>query len=127
MLQCQAEQPSAILPGVVLFASYAGVLGGAERVLLDCVTRLERPLAVACPQGPLAAALRDAGIEHMALEQRPLRRGARHVLGLARELGALPRPDVLVAWGARATMAAAIRPRSPVLAVHHDLFVSAAV
>src|SRR3954470_2622988 len=104
MLQCQPEHPSAILPGVVLFASYAGVLGGAERVLLDCVTRLERPLAVACPDGPLAAALRDAGGEHLPLKERPLRRGARHVFGLARELGAVPNPDVLVAWGARATM-----------------------
>src|SRR3954454_17474628 len=94
----------------ILFAAYAGVLGGAERVLLDCVTRLERPLAVACPEGPLAAALRRAGIEHVPLQERPLRRGARHVFGLARELAALPNPDALVAWGARATMAAAIRP-----------------
>ena len=38
----------------MLFAAYAGVLGGAERVLLDCVTRLDRPLRVACPPGPLA-------------------------------------------------------------------------
>ena len=54
----------------ILFAAYAGVLGGAERVLLDCVTRLERPLRVACPPGPLADELRAAGIEHVPLEDR---------------------------------------------------------
>ena len=36
----------------VLFASYSGVLGGAERVLLDCATRLERPVVGRLPGGP---------------------------------------------------------------------------
>ena len=36
----------------VLFASYSGLLGGAERVLLDCATRLDRPGVIACPDGP---------------------------------------------------------------------------
>ena len=31
---------------MLLFVSYSGVLGGAERVLLDAVTRIERPLTV---------------------------------------------------------------------------------
>ena len=48
-----------MLGGVIVFATYSGVLGGAERVLLDCVTRLESPLRVACPPGPLADALID--------------------------------------------------------------------
>src|ERR687893_472915 len=38
-----------------LIVSYAGVLGGAERILLDCVTRLGAPAVVACPEGALAA------------------------------------------------------------------------
>ena len=46
----------------VLFLSYSGVLGGAERVLLDCATRLGRPALVACPEGPLAATARGAGV-----------------------------------------------------------------
>ena len=37
----------------VLFVSYSGVLGGAERVLLDCATRLGRPALVACPEGSM--------------------------------------------------------------------------
>src|SRR3954471_1442390 len=40
----------------VLFASYSGLLGGAERGLLDCATRLPRPAVVACPEGALAEA-----------------------------------------------------------------------
>jgi glycosyltransferase involved in cell wall biosynthesis len=113
----------------VLFASYSGLLGGAERVLLDCATRLERPVQIACPDGPLAEA---AGAAHVPLRERPLRRGPRHaaaLFGMARELSKLP-AAALVAWGARATMAAALLPkrsRPPLLAIHHDLHRSAAV
>src|SRR5918997_5879689 len=46
----------------ILFLSFSGVLGGAERVLLDCATRLGRPALVACPEGELAAAARTAGL-----------------------------------------------------------------
>src|SRR5436305_1984069 len=46
----------------IILASYSGVLGGAERVLLDCATRLERPVVIACPEGALAAAARTAGL-----------------------------------------------------------------
>ena len=106
----------------ILFVSYSGVLGGAERVLLDCVTRLERPLAVACPPGPLADALRRAGIRHEPVAERPLHLGLRHaagIAGLARDIRRL-KPDFVVAWGARAVLAAALE-RRPWLAVHHDL------
>lgn len=105
----------------ILFASYAGVLGGAERVLLDCVTRLQRPLRVACPPGPLADELRRAGIEHVPLEDRGLKRSVAGTAGLTVEL-ALLRPKTLVAWGARTVMAAAAVPNARRIAVHHDLF-----
>jgi glycosyltransferase involved in cell wall biosynthesis len=110
----------------VLFASYSGVFGGAERVLLDCVTRLQRPLRVACPPGPLADRLRAAGVEHVPLRDRGLRRSATGTLGLAYELTRL-RPRILVAWGARTVMGAAAVPARRRIAVHHDLFASPAL
>jgi glycosyltransferase involved in cell wall biosynthesis len=106
----------------VLFVSYSGVLGGAERVLLDHVRRLERPLAVACPPGPLAQRLEQAGIRHEPVARRPLELGLAHaagIAGLAREIRAL-KPSFVVAWGARAVLAAALE-HTPWLAVHHDL------
>lgn len=110
----------------LLFATYAGVLGGAERVLVDCVTRLDRPLRVACPPGPLAEELAAAGIEHVPLEDRGLSKSVSGTGGLALELTKL-KPDTLVAWGAKAVMAAAIVPAKRRLAVHHDLFDSPAL
>jgi glycosyltransferase involved in cell wall biosynthesis len=115
-----------MLGGVITFAAYAGVLGGAERVLLDCVTRLERPLRVACPPGPLADELRKAGIEHVPLEDRGLKRSVSGTAGLTIELTLL-RPKTLVAWGAKAVMAAAVVPNARRIAVHHDLFASPAL
>jgi glycosyltransferase involved in cell wall biosynthesis len=116
----------------VLFLSYSGVLGGSERVLLDCASRLDRPVLLAAPEGPLAAAARTAGLAVAPLPNRSLRlRGARGVAlrglgGLALDCARLARrrrPPVLVAWGARAVLAAAVAPSAgtPVLAVHHDL------
>jgi glycosyltransferase involved in cell wall biosynthesis len=123
----------------VLIASYSGLLGGAESVLLDCATRLARPAVVACPAGPLAEAARAAGLRHAPLAERSLRlRGTRAsaahaagLAGLAWELGGLvhrQRPAALVAWSARAVLAASLMPRRPpLLAVLHDLAPSAAV
>jgi glycosyltransferase involved in cell wall biosynthesis len=104
---------------LILFASYSGLLGGAERVLLDCATRLDRPVRIACPPGPLADA---AGPLHVPLPAGPLRLGPRHAAALVRMSRALSalESDVLVAWGARAVIAAAPL-RRRVLAVHHDL------
>jgi glycosyltransferase involved in cell wall biosynthesis len=110
----------------ILFASYAGVLGGAERVLIDCVTRLKRPLKVACPPGPLAEELHAAGIEHVPLEDRGLKRSMSGTAGLTVELTLL-RPGTLVAWGARTVLAAAAVPCRKRIAVHHDLFDSPAL
>jgi len=121
----------------VLFVSYAGLAGGAERVLLDCAVRLGRPAVVACPEGPLAADARAAGLAVEALPERPLRlRGAavahgRGLAALARDSRRLARehdPVVLVAWGARAVLATALgRGGPPSLAVHHDLLPRGAV
>jgi glycosyltransferase involved in cell wall biosynthesis len=114
----------------VLLVSYSGLLGGAERILLDCATRLGGDAIVACPEGPLAATARAAGLGHAPLAQRPLRLGARHAAGLAalaRDTAALARqhrPRAVVAWGARAVLAVGAVPRDrrpPVLAVHMDL------
>jgi glycosyltransferase involved in cell wall biosynthesis len=127
----------------VLIVSYSGLFGGAERVLVDCASaaresRADEPV-VACPDGPLAAAVRAAGLAHVRLPERPLRlRGARiaharDLAALARDIAALDRrhrPRALVAWGARAVLAAALVPRgrrAPLLAVHHDLPPSRAV
>jgi glycosyltransferase involved in cell wall biosynthesis len=114
------------MSGPVVFASYTGVMGGAERVLLDAVVRLERPVVVVCPEGPLAEAVREAGVPHAATEVRPLALGPAHAAGLlafGRELARVSRGGgVLVAWGGRAVLAAAlVRRRPPLLAVHHDL------
>jgi glycosyltransferase involved in cell wall biosynthesis len=122
----------------IAFVSYSGVLGGAERILLDCAVRLGRPVVLGSPEGPLAAAARAAGLEVAVLRERSLRlRGgiatpARHaaaLAGLARDAarlgrGAGDRPAALVAWGARAVLATALIPRAarpPVVAVHCDL------
>jgi glycosyltransferase involved in cell wall biosynthesis len=124
--------------GPVLFISYAGVLGGAERVLLDCATRLARPAVVACPEGALAAAARDAGLAVEPIEERPLQlrgavgaatRGLAGFSGDARRLVKRHGPAVVAAWGARAVLgvAGARTGRTPVLAVHHDLLPSAGV
>jgi len=117
-----------------LIVSYSGVLGGAEHILLDCATRLETPVVVACPEGALATEARAAGLEHAPLPERPLRLGPGHAGGLvalARDVRALSdryRPRVLVAWGARAVLATAPLPgRPPLLAVHMDLLPRRAV
>jgi glycosyltransferase involved in cell wall biosynthesis len=111
-----------------LIVSYAGVLGGAERILLDCATRLGEPVVVACPEGPLASGVLAAGLGHAALPERPLRLGAVHVRALASlardidELTQRRRSCALVAWGARAVIAAGLlRRRPPLLAAHMDL------
>ena len=113
-------------PPVVV--SYAGVLGGAERVLLDCATRLGEPVLVACPDGALSAAVWAAGLEHARLPERTLRLGPAHARGLgalAREIRMLVerrRPSAVVAWGDRVLLAAVpARRRAPLLAGHMDL------
>src|SRR5687768_8990537 len=88
-----------------LIVSYFGLLGGSERILLDGATPLRRRAIVACPAGRLAAAAGAAGLAWEPVRERPLRRNARGLAGLARETTRLvrrQRPTALVAWGARA-------------------------
>ena len=98
--------------------SYSGVLGGAERVLLEVASGLEEPPLIACPPGPLADAARERGIGVLELRERSLelRRNpaqraaaigrltaqAAELRGLLRSL----RPHTVVAWGMRAGLTA---------------------
>ena len=121
-------------PAPVLFVSYSGAYGGAERILVDCAARLGEPAVVACPPGALAMAARDAGLRVAPVRLRTLvlRAGAKAALshaaglvGLARDVARIAadeRSPAVVAWGMRAVLAAA-PPRLgvPVLAVHNDL------
>src|SRR4051794_41375528 len=109
-----------LLAVAVVIASYSGVFGGAERVLFDCATRMEREVVVMCPDGPLAQALRTAGITHRAIPERTLRKGPAHVAGLLRMAREFP-DEQLVAWGARAVLAAAMS-RRRLVAVPRGLY-----
>jgi glycosyltransferase involved in cell wall biosynthesis/GT2 family glycosyltransferase len=118
---------------VVLFVSYSGVLGGAERHLLDVASTLEGERLVACPEGPLARAARAAGLRVLPLRERSLRlrgspvdrlRAARLLIGHAREARALIarlEPDLVIAWGMRPAIAllAGRRPGGARIAFHH--------
>ena len=55
-----------------LFVTYSGVLGGAERVLLDCASALEGESCLACPEGALAKAARAPGLRVFTLPVRRL-------------------------------------------------------
>src|SRR5919197_2988744 len=124
-----------------LFVSYSGLLGGAERILLDVAQGLDETPTVACPEGPLAAAAREAGLHVLALRERPLevRASAHHraaaplrIAALGRELRAVVRalqPDGVFAWGMRAGLAAATlgRDRPPLVFQHNDLLPGPAI
>ena len=120
---------------LTLAATYAGLLGGAERTLLDFTSGLPGGLVLACPDGPLAERARRKGIQVVPLRDRPLElRGGvaerltagRELAGHAREVRRLVRevrPDLLVAWGMRtaivAPAAAVAVERRPGLLVRH--------
>lgn len=126
---------------MVLFASYSGALGGAERLLTEIVPGLDEPCAIACPPGKLADAARERGITVFAMRPRSLRfRGGAGTLlgalvalaGHGVELRRLVRdlePDLMVAWGMRTAIAALLGPalRRPVVFHHNDLLPGAAV
>ena len=117
----------------VLFVSYSGLLGGAERLLLDAASGLEAPPALACPEGPLAERARDGGLTVLAIRERPLAlRGRRpgallDLLAFRREvagIGDALKPDLVVAWGMRAALAA---PGPRIVFQHNDLLPSRAI
>ena len=120
-----------------LAVSYMGILGGAERLLVDLAAGLPEPPLLACPAGPLADAARARGLGVFELRERSfeLRRSVRdrvaapaRIAAQAAELRALvasARPEVLMAWGMRAglVVATGLRPgrRPPLLFQHNDL------
>jgi glycosyltransferase involved in cell wall biosynthesis len=119
---------------MVLFVTYFGGLGGAERDLIERASRLERSVVVASPLGPLADAAASAGLPVARLASRPLAlrgglrsaaRAAAGMAGLARDIARLERslrPEATVLWGMRTALAAAPLPAAvPRIFHHHDL------
>jgi N-acetylglucosaminyl-diphospho-decaprenol L-rhamnosyltransferase len=123
----------------LLFVSYSGAFGGAERVLLDCAGAVKEPW-LACPAGPLAGHARAEGIDVVELRGHPVtvrasvhdrllapaRLGAhtREVSELARALA----PAAVVGWGMRSAIACLALPeRLPVAIAHHDMLPGALV
>lgn len=122
----------------LLFVSYSGILGGAERILLDEAGAVPGAHVLACPGGELADAARGIGLSVLELPGRDLRlRGgaqARALAGLAaharelRRLAADLDPDLIVAWGMRSMIAAALAaPRPPVALAHNDFLPGPAI
>jgi N-acetylglucosaminyl-diphospho-decaprenol L-rhamnosyltransferase len=120
---------------MVLFVSYSGEFGGAERLLVDFAGGLDGDAVLACPEGALRNAARARGMTVIALPRRSLHlratvsgrvaapaRLVAHGLELRRLVGAL-RPDVVVAWGMRTAIACLLgpRPSCPVVFHHNDL------
>jgi GT2 family glycosyltransferase/glycosyltransferase involved in cell wall biosynthesis len=121
----------------LIAVSYSGVLGGAERLLLDVASGLPEPPELAVPEGPLAEAARARGLGVFELRERSLvlraSAGDRlaapvRVAAHAAELRALvrsARPDAVIAWGMRTgvAMSAALAGGGgvPVLFQHNDL------
>jgi GT2 family glycosyltransferase/glycosyltransferase involved in cell wall biosynthesis len=103
---------------LTLAVTYAGLLGGAERTLLDFTRGLPGGLVLACPEGALAQRARAQGVQVVPLRARPLelRGGLSERLGAGRELAGHGRdvrrlvrevgPDLLVAWGMRTAIVA---------------------
>ncbi len=114
-----------------LLISYSGVLGGAERVLIEFAPALPGDRCLACPEGELAEQARAIGIHVFPLPERPLDMRAdpvaafRHLAAFRRAVRRLTRdlrPAVTIASGARAGLALLLpRPAGTVVFMHHDL------
>ena len=119
----------------LLFVSYSGVFGGAERVLLDWVPGLEGEICLACPEGVLAERARAAGMRVLTLRERRLELrtslsdrllAPARLIGHAREVRALVaalHPDLLIGWGMRSMLACTAAPAGagPRVFQHNDL------
>jgi GT2 family glycosyltransferase/glycosyltransferase involved in cell wall biosynthesis len=115
--------------GPLLFVSYSGAFGGAERVLLDCAQAVAGAACLACPEGPLAHEARAAGLTVLTIPERRLNLRARPrdrletPLRLAthgRELRALAAAldaDGVIAWGLRSAIASLALPAGTPLAI----------
>jgi N-acetylglucosaminyl-diphospho-decaprenol L-rhamnosyltransferase len=115
--------------------SYSGLLGGAERVLVEAASGLDEQPLIACPPGPLAEAARERGLGVLELRERSfeLRRNPAERVAAAGRLAAQAaelrtlfgsaRPDTVVAWGMRAALSAfpAAPPGTRLILQHHDL------
>lgn len=126
---------------MVLFVSYSGELGGAERLLVQFSGGLDADCAVACPPGALADAARSDGLRVFALKNRRanLRAGVRdrvlagaRLAGHAAEVRRLVRslePELVAAWGMRSAIACLTGPRlpCPVVFQHNDLLPGPAI
>lgn len=122
---------------MVLFASYSGSLGGAERLLLDWVTAIDGERCLACPEGALADAARVSAVRVFPVRARSLelrRAPYERVLASARlaahardlhRLAANLDPELVVAWGMRSAIALMLGRhagrRWPVAFQHNDL------
>jgi Glycosyl transferases group 1/Glycosyl transferase family 2/Glycosyltransferase Family 4 len=110
----------AVAPGPIVFASYSGIWGGAERALLDVIEAVTAPSILLCPEGPLAERARAAGTPVLVRPERAFemrgglgsRAAAAFRLGAhAAEIRALVgtmKPRAVVAWNMRSGIAAAI-------------------
>ncbi|HLJ04444.1 MAG TPA: glycosyltransferase, partial [Solirubrobacteraceae bacterium] len=119
---------------MVLFVSYSGLFGGAERLLVDFARGLDGERAIACPPGELDGASGRAGLRTFPLRARSLHlrgggaglraRALMDLVGHARELRALARalePEVLVLWGMRSALASLLaRDVGPAAFQHND-------
>ncbi|MBD0281649.1 MAG: glycosyltransferase [Thermoleophilaceae bacterium] len=131
-------------PGPVLFVSYSGLWGGAERLLVDIAGGLSEPAVLVCPDGELASRARDAVVAVLTRPARPreLRGGARtraragfHLAAHGREVRmavASLRPRAVVAFGMRSAIASAaalrtVRDRPPLIFEHVDFLPSPGV
>ncbi len=115
-----------------LLISYSGVLGGAERALVELADALGAESCLACPPGALAEAARARGLRVFVLHGHRLElRGERllaaaRLAAHAREAGALidaVDPDLVVAWGMRSALAlwlARASRRAPIVFAHND-------
>lgn len=117
---------------VILFVSYSGLYGGAERLLADYAATLPAAAGLACPPGPLADAAAAGGVPVLPIAARALElrgglrvrlRAAGDLVAHAAEIRRLARdlePELVVAWGMRSAMAAMLAGVDYVFA-HNDL------
>lgn len=118
--------------GPLLFVSYSGAFGGAERVLLDCAHAVAAEPCLACPEGPLADRARAAGLTVLTIPgRRPNLRATgrdrlfaltrlvahgRELRSIAAELDAC----AVVVWGMRSAIAGLALPADTPLAIAHQ-------
>lgn len=129
---CPAPAGVSLGRAMPLLISYSGVLGGAERMLIELADGLGAESCVACPPGALGDAARARGLRVFLMRKRALELRGQRLLAAARlaaharEASALIDaldPEVVVAWGMRSALAlwlARAYRRAPIVFAHHD-------